>query len=197
LILRDPGMTPIARPEWAASFILERSMDYPPWYSAAVKDLGLREAPGPVNNPRLLKLFVAAGFSWVKDERTPWCAIGLNAWLARVGIAGTLKPNARSFLAWGIRLDRPVPGCIVVLSRPPFPHQGHVGLYEGEDKTHIRLLGANQIDAVSRGWFPKSRLIRKDGRVVSWRWPKGAPLPGDSGPVTLVRSPGSSETRTG
>jgi hypothetical protein len=49
-------------------------MDCPPWYSAAVKDLGLREAPGPANNPRLLKLFAAAGFGWVKDEHTPWCA---------------------------------------------------------------------------------------------------------------------------
>jgi hypothetical protein len=74
---------------------LERPMDCPPWYGAAVKDLGLREAPGPANNPRLLKLFAAAGFGWVKDERTPWCAIGLNAWLARAGIAGTSQPLSR------------------------------------------------------------------------------------------------------
>jgi hypothetical protein len=84
------------------------------------------------------------------------------------------------------RPPRPAGLRITVIAQPPLPWQGHVGLYEGEDKTHIRLLGANQNDSVSRGWFAKSRLIREAGRVISFRWPKGL-SPSDAGPVQLVR----------
>ncbi len=170
-------------------------MDWPAWYREAVKDLGIAEVPGPANNPRIMKLFADAGFGWVKDETTPWCAIGLNGWLARAGIAGTSRPNARSFLDWGIRLDRPVPGCVVVIARPPVPWQGHVGLYDGEDDTHVRLLGANQNDSVSRGWFPKTRLIRSNDLLVSYRWPKDVPVPARSGPVRLARAAGTRDAR--
>lgn len=165
------------------------------WHREALADLGIREAPGSANDPRVMKLFRDGGFGWVKDETTPWCAIGLNGWLARAGVPGTSRPNARSFLEWGIRLAAPVPGCIVVISRPPVPWQGHVGIYEGEDDTHVRLLGANQNDGVARDWFPKSRLIRADGGLVSYRWPKGIPVPAGAGPVRLARKAGTPETR--
>jgi uncharacterized protein (TIGR02594 family) len=170
-------------------------MDWPAWYREAVKDLGIKEVPGPANNKRILKLFGDGGFGTIKDETTPWCAIGLNGWLARAGVPGTSRANARSFLDWGIRLDRPVPGCIVVIARPPVPWQGHVGIYEGEDATHIRLLGANQNDSVSRGWFPKSRLIREGGRLTSYRWPKDVPVPAGAGPVRLIRGAAAADTK--
>jgi uncharacterized protein (TIGR02594 family) len=170
-------------------------MTWPAWYHEASKDLGIREVPGPADNPRILKLFSDGGFAWVKDETTPWCAIGLNGWLARAGVAGSSRPNARSFLSWGMRLDRPAPGCIVVIARPPVPWQGHVGLYEGEDETHVRLLGANQNDAVSRGWFAKARLIREGGRIVSYRWPTSVALPASARPIRLARDPLRGDTR--
>jgi len=170
-------------------------MHQPAWYREAAKDIGIKEVPGPANNPKILKLFGDGGFGYIRDEKTPWCAIGVNGWLARAGLPGTSRPNARSFLAWGVRLDRPVLGCIVVIARPPVAWQGHVGLYEGEDDTHVRLLGANQNDSVSRGWFPKNRLIREGSRLISYRWPKGVPVPSGAGPIRIARAAGSKETR--
>jgi hypothetical protein len=40
-----------------------------------------------------------------------------------------------------------------------------------------------------------SRLIRKAGRVVFWRWPKSSLLPQGAGPVDFIRGTAPSDTR--
>jgi hypothetical protein len=74
--------------------------------------------------------------------------------------------RARSWLTWGKPLEKPIPGCVVVLKRGNNPHQGHVGLYvqPGKDGT-IYVLGGNQGDAVTIAKFRKSS-------VLGYRWPE-------------------------
>jgi hypothetical protein len=41
----------------------------------------------------------------------------------------------------------------------------------------------------------KTRLIREGGRVISYRWPEGLPMPADAGPAQLVRGNAAGNTR--
>lgn len=91
--------------------------------------------------------------------------------LKRAGIAGTGKLNARSYLQWGEKLDKPVPGCVVVFSRGnPKGWQGHVAFYVGEDAENIEVLGGNQKNAVNVSPYRKKKFL-------GYRWPSGVPMP--------------------
>ena len=74
-------------------------------------------------------------------------------------------------LAWndyGVKLLKPVPGCIVTFTRQG---GGHVGFVVGESTDgKLLVLGGNQSDMVSIAKFDYSR-------VTSYRWPAGIPVP--------------------
>lgn len=136
----------------------------PAWFKNAKGELGVTEAPGAANNPRVVNYWFAGGMPWIKDDATPWCAGFVNAMLERAKVRGTRKPNARSFQSFPT-ITEPVLGCIVVLSRGA-PWQGHVGFLASHDKDTVTLIGGNQGDKVSYAKFPKSR-------VVGYYWPAG------------------------
>ena len=138
--------------------------DHPAWLDAACSELGLHETPGAAIDPAVRALFRDAGHPEVDSSDVAWCAAFVGACLTRSGIPPTLSLLARSYLDWGVPLDAPKLGAIVVLSRDPDPTQGHVGLYLGETSTSLLLLGGNQHNAVSVAAFPKSRLL-------GLRWP--------------------------
>ena len=71
--------------------------------------------------------------------------------------------DARSWLGWGVELDEPRPGCVVVLKRGN-PPSGHVALYESGDGETLQLLGGNQRNQVCVRPYPARR-------VLSYRWP--------------------------
>ena len=47
---------------------------------------------------------------------------------------------------------------MVVLARGA--NSGHVGFLEDWDDNRVRLLGGNQENAVTKAWFPMSRVLR-------------------------------------
>jgi uncharacterized protein (TIGR02594 family) len=124
----------------------------------------LKEIPGTKHNPAILDFFRDAGHPEVKDDETAWCAAFANAMLVRRGYAGTGSLAARSFLNLGEPLDRPVPGCIVVLTRGGSSWQGHVGFFVRWDGGSLILLGGNQRNAVNETPYLKSA-------VLGYRWP--------------------------
>lgn len=129
--------------------------------SAAGEHLGLKEWPGAKHNPRVVEFFEQSGHSWVKDDETPWCAAFVGAVLASVGLQGTGKLNARSYLDWGQAVDDPRPGDVVVFWRgSKNGWQGHVAFFvrwDGDDGLIVR--GGNQGNAVSDARYPRDRLL--------------------------------------
>lgn len=137
----------------------------PKWLVSARAQLGVREWKGKRHNPAIVAWFADAGHPEIKDDETANCAAFVGAHLERNGYPGSKSLAARSYEKWG-EPCKPKLGAIVVMWRgSPSSWQGHVGLYVGEDATHVHVLGANQGDAVTVARFPK-------GRVTAYRWPR-------------------------
>ncbi len=158
----------------------------PRWLGLARPELGQREIRGRRgHNDAIVAYWREAGIvrrdgtGWEPgNDETPWCAVFLGAMLARAGIAGTHSALARSYQTWGEEVATgegayrwaSIPlGAIVVLNRPGAgPRFGHVGFAVAAAERSVQLLGGNQNDAVTEGWFPKTR-------IVAVRWPAGEP----------------------
>lgn len=126
--------------------------------------LDVREVPGPEAHPRIKQYLATVGMPG--DDEIAWCAGFANFVLKQEGIAGTGKPNARSFLAWGDPCACRV-GAIVVFWRvDPKGWQGHVGFVVGISVETIFVLGGNQKNAVTISPF-------QTDTVLGYRWPKG------------------------
>lgn len=131
-----------------------------PAYQAAMADFGLQEIVGGAHNPRIIEMFAKSGHSWVKDDETAWCAAAMNTWLLEGGLKGTGKLNARSFLDWGRKADKPGKGIVAVFERGNSAWQGHVAFCTGrETATHIEVLGGNQTNQVNKQWKHKDTLL--------------------------------------
>jgi len=137
-----------------------------PWLDEAKKDIGLKEIVGSKHNPRVLEMFAKSGHPWVTDDETAWCSAAANAWMQQAGYKGTGSLAARSWLNWGKSLNKEIkPGAIAVFKRGNSTWQGHVAFCTGEEtRTHIKVIGGNQRNAVSIANYPKSKLL-------DTRWP--------------------------
>jgi len=150
-------------------------MTEPKWLVLARGEIGTHEIRGANDNPKILAYRNEAGCGWVQgsEEAVAWCAIFVNAMLARAGVRGTRSPAAKSFCASRdfVTLHAPAPGAITVIERsPPHPSFGHVGFCAGADAATVTLLGGNQADAVNLSRFARSR-------VCGFYWPATVPLP--------------------
>lgn len=99
----------------------------------------------------------------INPATTAWCAAFMNAVLGASGGKGTGKLDARSYLTWGVSVDDPQVGDVVVLQRGSGGKndwRGHVGFYMGtnEDGT-IKVLGGNQSDSVSEDNYDANRVL--------------------------------------
>lgn len=120
-------------------------------YELAKAEIGTVEwAKG--NNPKVVAYFKDAGHPQVKDDETAWCAAFVGAMLKRAGVRGTGKLTARSYLDWGVPVERgrAEEGDIVVLRRGTSSWQGHVGFFVKDNGKTITILGGNQSNAVNR-----------------------------------------------
>ena len=87
-----------------------------------------------------------------------WCADFVNFILRRTGHPTTNSRAARSFLDYGRRVDRPIVGSIVVLTRGP--NGGHVGIVRGTDGAgRIVVISGNHGNRVAESTYPKSRVL--------------------------------------
>lgn len=143
----------------------------PPWLDAAWQLLGAREVAGPRDNPDIVALYRDAGHPGVAHDEIAWCAAFAGAALERSGIRGSRSLMARSYLAWGERLEDGRLGAVTVLRRGADPALGHVGFWIGATRSHVVLLGGNQSNAVSVARFPLAD-------VLGYRWPQETPAAG-------------------
>lgn len=129
-------------------------------YQLAKTEIGTVEwADG--SNPKVVAYFKDAGHHEVSDDATAWCAAFVGAMLARAGMKGTGKLNARSYLDWGVPVDRAAAreGDIVIFKRGNSSWQGHVGFFVRDNGSTITVLGGNQSNAVSRQAYPSANLL--------------------------------------
>lgn len=136
------------------------SVDNSPWLTIARKEVGIKEyLPG--DNPRIIEYHKATKLAAVTDE-VPWCSAFVCWCLEKSGHESTHSASARSFLKWGVALEKPEIGCIVIFDRGN--GMGHVGFYMGEEDRGIFVLGGNQSNCVNISMYNKSKLL-------GYRWP--------------------------
>ena len=117
----------------------------PHWLEIAEQELGVHETPGPKATARIVEYGKATSLKATSDE-IPWCAAFVGWCLAQAGIAPTGSAAAASYYDWGVEIDEPEEGCIVV-----FPH--HVTFFVEWDGDLLRCLGGNQADSVKYSNF--------------------------------------------
>lgn len=159
-------------------------MSAAPWMELAWAELGQSEVKGALANPRIQAMFADAGHPETTSDEVPWCAAFVGAILNRTGWEHTGSLMARSYLRYGIALEEPREGCIVVLSRGSDPAAGHVGFYVGKRDGLVTVLGGNQGNRVSVQDFPA-------GQVLGFRWPYAgsASKPAVEDAVVIDRAP--------
>lgn len=136
-----------------------------PWIAEARKYIGQREIKGDKHNPLILSWLLKLKAWWANDE-TAWCGLFTAYSLLT---AGREIPKhwyrATDYLKYGLALEKPAYGCIVIFTRVG---GGHVGFVIGKDKYgNLMVLGGNQGDAVNIKSFSLDR-------VNGYRWPANA-----------------------
>lgn len=134
----------------------------PQWLTYARQFLGLKEIPGTEHNPKIIDWLYKLK-AWWRDDETPWCGVFVAHCISESGhpIAKNWM-RARAWLDWGVRLDSPTVGAVVIFSRDG---GGHVGFVVGEDQNqNLMVLGGNQGNKVSIAPFNLER-------VLGYRWP--------------------------
>lgn len=130
--------------------------------------LGVREAVGTGKNkrpnPEIQKMYKKVlGLDDYDTIGNPWCAIGLDYWLEMTGTPSPKKPNARSFLSWGVNVprDEAQEGDIVVFWRGKYDDKvtGHVAILLEDQGDTMLVLGANQSDMVCIRQFDADKVI--------------------------------------
>jgi uncharacterized protein (TIGR02594 family) len=135
--------------------------DPTPWYTLAREEeaAGIVEIPGRAHHPRILEYHGTTTLRATTDE-TPWCSSFVNWCFYHSGIMGTRLANARSWLAWGRRLEGPVEGCVVVLKRGQSLTAGHVGFFAGPGPdARVLILGGNQSNRVSTARYRTADVL--------------------------------------
>lgn len=138
--------------------------DTPPWLDKGLHEIGVKEFPGPADNPRIVEYHQATSLQ-ASDDEVAWCSSFANWCMKQAGKTGSGSAAARSWLQWGQRLEKPRRGCIVVLKRGTSPAQGHVGFLLQNRGAVLELLGGNQGNQVKIQSFPASQLL-------GYRWPQ-------------------------
>lgn len=159
-------------------------MNGPIWLMIARQDLGLREIAGAPTAPKIAAWLADLG-AWWRDDETPWCGTACAAWFKAVGIDVPKHwYRAKGWLDWGLPLNVPAAGAVVVFQRDG---GGHVGLIVGRDtRGRLLVLGGNQGNAVSIAPFDQTR-------VVGYRWPAGE-VAQPSGDLPILTAAGASST---
>jgi uncharacterized protein (TIGR02594 family) len=143
----------------------------PPWLATMREISGTREYSGSADNPAILgwARFIGEKYPEMRGycaqynhDAIAWCGLTVAYCLAKNGIRPVFgKTENERFLwagAWqkfGVRLDKPKPGCVMVFTRSG---RSHVAFYEGEEGNDYLIRGGNQSDAVTLMRMHRSKL---------------------------------------
>lgn len=154
----------------------------PPWHEELLRRKGLHEVK---NHSALMAWLRSDGKTLGDPAKLPWCGDAIQTCLVLTLPDEPQPVNpylARNWLKFGVPLETPALGCILVFWRgSKGGTSGHVGLYAGEDaQGYLHVLGGNQSDAITIARLDKARLL-------GMRWPATYPKP-MSGRVLLSAS---------
>lgn len=156
-LLKKPALSivpPIEAP-------LDPTAQAPLWYKIAYKEIGVKEfIPG--DNPRIVEYHMATRLKATHDQIS-WCSSFVCWCLESAGMSSTRNAWARSYLDWGIYLEKPRLGCIVIFSRGL--DSGHVAFFTEDRGDNVLVLGGNQKDSVCFAEYEKSKIL-------GYRWPR-------------------------
>lgn len=152
-------------------------MSLPVWLHVARKYVGTAEIPGKQHNPTIGR-WLRELKAWWTDDETPWCGTYVAAVFRETNIAlPTHWYRAKGWLEWGIKLNQPALGCVVVFERTG---GGHVGFVVGTNaQGQLLVLGGNQGNKVSVAAFDP-------GRSIGFRWPVEAIMDAPQPPPRLA-----------
>lgn len=154
-----------------------------PWYEIAQAEMGVKEILGADKNHQRILDYHATTTLGAKTDEVPWCSSFVNWVMKQSGIQGTNNALAKSWVDWGIEVNTPKRGDIVVIKRinkKSDSYTGsssgyHVGFYVTANKVVISILGGNQGNSVK-----KSNFMLRSYEVVAYRRPNnpilGVPL---------------------
>lgn len=132
----------------------------PRMVSEALEIWDTREKPGGESDPAILAWAQKVGGSVARDyktDATPWCGLTMAYVAKRAGKTPPTKPlRARNWVKFGTDSGQPDLGDVIVFERGL---GGHVGLYIGEDDTHLHILGGNQGDRVCIRRYERARML--------------------------------------
>ena len=116
-------------------------------HDIAAAELGVHETPGADATARILEYTKHTTLDAQSDE-VPWCSAFMNFVVDTAGFTGTHSAAAMSWEDWGVALDEPILGCIVVWDH-------HVTLCDHPDISNgiVRGLGGNQSNSVKVSRF--------------------------------------------
>lgn len=139
-----------------------------PWIEIAKLSIGVKEIPGKDNNPVIQKWLTTLK-AWWKDDATPWCGTFVAHCIEAAGLPVAKNWfRAKAWLEYGLPLQAPIYGCIVVFEREG---GGHVGFVVGRcENGNLMVLGGNQGDEVNVRAFARAR-------VAGYRWPPNTTVP--------------------
>jgi uncharacterized protein (TIGR02594 family) len=144
------------------------------WMAIAEAELGVHEDSIPGHhNQRIVEYHQATSLKATTDE-VPWCSSFVNWIMKQAGYRGTNNALAKSWLDWGLALDAPREGAVVVIKKKGATSDVatgsstgfHVAFFVSASQAHIRLLGGNQGDQVKY-----SNFSLKGYDIKGYRWP--------------------------
>jgi uncharacterized protein (TIGR02594 family) len=126
----------------------------------AKNELGVKEIPGPDDEPQILKYFEELGLSIAGGDEESWCAVFVNYILKKSGANYIKTSGARKLLELPNQVVLPKKGDVVIFWREtPTSWKGHTGFYVSETASTIKILGGNQNNSVSYRDMQKYRLL--------------------------------------
>lgn len=124
-------------------------------------ELGVHETPGPEATARIVEYDKHTTLKATSDE-VAWCSAACNFVVETAGFIGTHSAAARSWLDWGVHLNVPIVGCIVIFDRRDAnnPNAAHVTTFDRfVDAGTLCCLGGNQSDSVKLSNFPIAKVL--------------------------------------
>ena len=128
-------------------------------YQHAAKDLGLKELPGSLSQPRIKKAIKLAA-EWLDgdDSETAWCGCIMGLWFIELGMTPPKAYyRAANWLNIGkaIKIEFSVRGVLVIFSRSG---GNHIAMVDHWDDNYVYCLGGNQANQVSITRYSRSKI---------------------------------------